>query len=109
MFSLTRQERQVILFLFTLALLGAGVNFAVRINSRSKIMPAFCLDLGKVDLNKADKGALMEVPGVGEKLAQRILEYRGRQGSFRQTEELKNIAGINAYRYERLKDYLIVK
>jgi len=109
MFDLTRQERQVILFLFTLASLGAGINFAIRINSKSKIAPVLHLDIGKVNLNQADKEVLMEAPGIGEKLAQRILDYRAREGSFHEVEELKNISGINSYRYEKLKDYFVVK
>jgi len=109
MFDLTRQERQVILFLFALALFGAGINFAVKINYRSRILSVLNLDTGKVNLNKADKQALMEAPGIGEKLAQRILEYRAKQGSFRDISELKNIQGLSGYRYEKLKDYFIVK
>lgn len=109
MFAFTRQERQVILFLFTLALLGAGINFAIRINSKSEILPVLRLDIGKVNLNQADKEVLMEAPGIGEKLAQRILDYRAREGGFRDIEELKNINGINGCRYEKLKDYFVVK
>ena len=109
MFAFTRQERRVILFLFTLALLGAGINFAIRINSKSKIIPVLHLDIGKVNLNQADKEVLMEAPGIGEKLAQRILDYRSREGGFGEIEELKNINGISGYRYEKLKDYFVVK
>jgi len=109
MFAFTRQERQVVLFLVTLALAGCALNFAAKLNSKSSVMPVLNLDIGKVDLNRADKQMLMEMPGIGEKLAERILEYRTREGAFGEVEELKNISGINNYRYEKLKGYFTVK
>ena len=109
MFDLTRQERQAILFLFALALFGAGINVALKINSHSRILPELSLDFSRIDLNRAGKEALMEAPGIGEKLAGRILEYRSKQGGFSDIEELKNIPGINANRYEKLKGCFAVK
>jgi len=95
--------------LLALTLAGAGINFFIKINAQSRILPAFNLSIGKINLNQADKEILMEAPGIGEKLAQRILDYRSKQGEFRDLEELKNIAGINGNRYEKLKDYFVVQ
>lgn len=109
MFSLTKQERQVILFLAGMALLGAGVNFLVKQYSPVKSIAYLAQDIGKADLNKADKETLVNIPGIGEKLAERIIAYRREQGGFKDLEELKKIKGMNNYRREKIKDYLYVK
>lgn len=109
MFSLTRQERQVILFLITLALIGTGTDFLVKKYSSVKTIAGFSQDIVKIDINTADKDLLMSIPGIGEKLAQRIVEYRGRRKKIQTIEELKNIKGITDYRYEKIKGSLIVR
>ncbi len=104
MFSLTEEERRVSLFFIAVALIGMGVSFLLKINAAAGILKPMGLDTLKVDLNKADKYALMEIPGIGEKLSQRIMEYRSKQGVFKEIEELKNIKGITDSRYEKIKD-----
>jgi len=105
MFNLTPQERRVILFLITMALVGMGINFLVKRNSLVKTFVCFAENnIGKVNLNKADKEDLMDIPGLGERLASRILEYRQQNGDFASLEDLKKIKGINDYRYEKLKN-----
>ena len=109
MFNLTREERQVILFLISIALVGIGANFLLKKYAPHKTLAGFTQDIGKIDLNGADKDLLLSIPGIGEKLAQRIIEYREKQTGFSSVEELKNIKGITDYRYQKLKDYLMLK
>jgi len=109
MFSLTRQERQVLLFLITVTLVGMGINFLGKRYSSFKAIACPNQDFGKIDLNTADKDLLISIPGIGEKLAKRIITYREKQASFSNVEELKSIKGISDYRYEKIKDYFIVK
>lgn len=109
MFSLTREERKVVLFLITVALVGMGINFLSKRYSSVKSIICFDQNMGKFDLNQADKETLIGVSGIGEKLAQRIIEYRNQQVGFKDTEELKNIKGITNDKYEKLKEWLFVK
>lgn len=109
MFNLTKQERLVILFLAALALMGVALNFWVKMTSRARVVPGVSFEIARVNLNKADKEALLGAPGIGEKLAQRILDYRAAKGGFRDVAELKCVEGINAYRYEKLRDYFAVE
>ncbi len=109
MLSLTRQERQVILFLITVALTGMGISFLVKRNSVVKTLICFNQNIGKVDLNKANKESLVNLPGIGEKLAERIIEYRSEHAGFKDAEELKNIKGISNYKYEKLKELLFIQ
>ena len=46
----------------------------------------------------------MTLPGIGPVMAGQILEYRRRRGAFTSTEELKEIKGIGAAKWEQLKD-----
>ena len=109
MLGLTPQERRVILFLITIALVGLGIEFIVKINSPLKVIVNAYQDLGKINLNTADKEQLMGVSGIGEKLAQRIIDYRVKVEGFKEPEELKNIKGISDDKYEKIKDLLVVK
>jgi len=48
----------------------------------------------KVNLNSATVEQLTTLPGVGPKLAARIVEYRQKAGSFRSPQDLMNVKGI---------------
>lgn len=47
-----------------------------------------------LDLNTAAAEELMELPGIGPELAERILQYRTEHGGFSTTEELMQVSGI---------------
>jgi competence protein ComEA len=61
-----------------------------------------------VNLNTASKDELVALPGIGPAKAQAILDYRAQHGGFRSVEEVKDVKGIGAKRYERLKAELTV-
>jgi competence ComEA-like helix-hairpin-helix protein len=56
-----------------------------------------------LDLNSAPVEDLTELPGVGEKLAQRLVEYRRSHGGFQSVEDLRKVQGIGEKRMERLR------
>jgi competence protein ComEA len=56
-----------------------------------------------LDLNTARVEDFMTLPGIGEKLAQRIVEYRKSHGGFRSVEDLRGVKGIGKKRMERLR------
>ncbi len=104
MLNLTQEERRVILFLFTVVSLGLGISFSLKTRFSLQLIPAFSNNIGKLDLNKADKTALMSVKGIGEKLASRIIAYRNISNGFAELDELKEIKGITEGKYELIKD-----
>lgn len=63
---------------------------------------------GKIDLNTASKDELMTLPGVGESKAALIVQYREKNGPFRQVEELMNISGIKEGLFSKIRDYIKV-
>ena len=62
----------------------------------------------KVNINTADKDALMTLSGVGESKAVAIIEYRNKNGLFKSTEEIMNVSGIGEAAYQKIKDYITV-
>jgi competence protein ComEA len=61
----------------------------------------------KIDINQAGWEEIILLPGVGEKLAQAIVEYRRKAGSFDSPEALMQVPGIGPKKLERLKPYLL--
>lgn len=62
----------------------------------------------KVSLNQATEGQLEELPGIGEVLAGRIVEWRETHGRFSKIEQLLEIEGIGSKKFEQLKDKVSV-
>ena len=65
-------------------------------------------DSDKISINKASLEELITLPGIGEKTAQKIIEYRETYGSFWTIEDLKNVKGIGDKKFEKLKDYISI-
>ena len=64
---------------------------------------------GKVNLNTAKREELIQgIPGVGEKIANRIVSYRETYGEFKNIEEIMNIKGIGEKLFKNMKDYITV-
>lgn len=62
----------------------------------------------KIDINRAEVRQLKTLPGIGDILAQRIVDYRQENGPFHDTSELTEVAGIGTGRYEQIKDLITV-
>jgi len=62
----------------------------------------------KVNINTATADQLTTLPGVGPKLAARIIEYRQKSGSFRSTKELMNVSGIGEKNFAKIESWLVV-
>lgn len=63
---------------------------------------------GKVNINTASVEQLTTLPGVGPKLAARIVEYRQKSGSFRAAHDLLNVQGIGEKNFAKLEPFLSV-
>ena len=63
---------------------------------------------GKVNINLADSTQLQTITGVGPATAQKILDYRTRNGRFNSIEDLKNVSGIGDKTFEKMRDQVTV-
>ena len=62
----------------------------------------------QIDLNTATSEQLTELPGVGEKVAARIVAYRKKNGGFQKAEELMNVKGIGEKTFLRIRPFVEV-
>lgn len=64
---------------------------------------------GRIDINTAPVDELVMLDGIGEKLAQRIVDYRTENGDFGVIEELTMVSGISDKKLEAIRDKICVK
>lgn len=62
----------------------------------------------RVNINTASHSQLTSLPGIGSVLAERIIDYRVRNGNFSRIEELRNVSGIGERRFEAIADLITV-
>ena len=62
----------------------------------------------KVNINTASVEQLTTLPGVGPKLAARIVEYRQKSGTFRSPQELMNVKGVGEKNFAKIESWLTV-
>jgi len=61
---------------------------------------------GVVHLNTASAEQLAMLPRIGDKVAQRVIEYRQKNGGFKKIEELMNVKGVGDKTFEQIKGQL---
>ncbi len=62
--------------------------------------------LERLDINRASLEELQTLPGIGERLAKRVIERRSARGSFHTVEDLLEVKGIGVKRLNRLRPFL---
>lgn len=71
--------------------------------------PVWAEDAGKINLNKATVTELSQLKRVGLKYAQRIVDYREKNGPFTKPEDIMNVQGIGSKTFELNKDLIAVE
>ncbi len=62
----------------------------------------------KIDINRAGLWLLKALPGIGDTLASRIIEYRCENGPFMSTHELIRVEGIGDTLFAAIEPYITV-
>jgi competence protein ComEA len=63
---------------------------------------------GPLNLNTATQAQLENLPGIGPRVAERIVEYRQKNGGFKKVEELMNVKGVGEKSFLKLKALVMV-
>ncbi len=114
MFSLTLQERKVLVLIGILILLGSFLRFRnlnpaceTAVSSSERIIvDQDIISNGLVNINQASVESLRRIPGIGEVIAGRIIEYRLQFGSFMSLDDLKKVKGIGDKKIEIIKRHI---
>ena len=61
-----------------------------------------------VNLNTATAEQLATIPGVGQKMAERIIDYRQKNGGFKKVEDLMNVSGVGEKSFLKMKPLITV-
>ena len=122
--TLTKTERNVLLFLAVTMLAGAGIRLyqttfpsapqfdyyvsdstfaALSSGVEENSIAETGEESGRLNINVATKQQLMDLPGIGEVTAERILKYREERGRFASVEELRAIKGMSKNKLKQLK------
>ncbi len=73
-------------------------------NVQKKIIPAE----KSINLNSADVKDLMQLPGIGEKTAQNIIDYRNSIKKFTSVNQLIDVKGIGESKFQKIKKYFFI-
>lgn len=73
-------------------------------NLQRKVIPAE----NSINLNSADINDLMNLPGIGEKTAKNILDYRNSIKKFTNVKQLLDVKGIGNAKFEKIKKYIFI-
>lgn len=62
----------------------------------------------KININTASSAELQELPRIGEKVAQRIIDFRKTNGKFKKIEEIMKVRGIGEKVFKQIRDRITV-
>lgn len=121
---MNRRETTVVALLTVALVLGAGIAVVRRgqlIRERERT-PVTVLQAATdaaaaapahvegqlLDLNTATAGQLEALPGIGQVLALRVIDFRTKNGGFESVAQLRRVSGIGPKRYAVLKELVFV-
>jgi competence protein ComEA len=103
-----RRVLSVLLLIVSLAAVAASAQSTTPAAPQKTKVSKTAAPSGPVNLNTATVAQLDGLPGVGRSTAQRIVDYRQKNGSFKKIEELMNVKGIGEKSFLKLKPLITV-
>ncbi len=118
MFCLTHRERKVLIAIGLLILAGSLMKFFNVNMDRKNLSSSEHLEnhivINKkavnpiVNVNTASREKLTGIVGIGDVIAERVVEYRLKNGLFQNLNDIKKIKGIGNKKFERIKGEIVL-
>ena len=89
--------RKIIFFMAALFLLATMMSSSIYAEEK------------KVNINKAAAEEIATLPGIGEKTAKLIVEYREKNGGFKKLEDIRRLKGVGKKLFEKIKENITVE
>lgn len=138
MFGFTKQEKSIILFLIITFTIGTGIIYLKKLkyqNTKKEYKSIYeeldkqfheistndstmFINKGKqaqdtisikININTADENEFMKLPGIGPKLSKEIIQYRNKNGKFKNVNEIIKIKGIGSKKFEKISQFIYVE
>ena len=81
---------------------------AVAAQGRTAAPKAIATAAAPVNLNTATAEQLATIPGIGQRMAERIIDYRQKSGGFKKVEDLMNVSGIGEKNFLKMRPLVTV-
>ncbi len=111
-FEFSRKELLATFFLISTILIGTGIKYSIDQHwwlPKTEVVDTNPESIKlKIDLNRAEWYELIILPGIGEKKARAIVEYRKEAGAFKTIEQLCEVNGIGIHTVKNIKDLVFV-
>lgn len=88
--------------------LAFGLAVAIVVFSLASAYAQTAAPKAKVNINTASASELETLPRVGPKVAQRIIDFRTKNGNFKKVEEIMKVQGIGEKVFENIRDLITV-
>jgi len=102
------EEQNMTRFLMAALVALALGSTAVSAQTKSPAPRSTATASAPVNLNTATADQLATIPGVGPKMAERIIDYRQKNGGFKKVEDLMNVSGVGEKSFLKMKPLITV-
>jgi competence ComEA-like helix-hairpin-helix protein len=104
-----RSTLSVLLTLIVICVLSACAKRSYQVAKANNQHSQTVANSQRVNINTASAKELEDLPGIGEGLAERIIQHREKYGPFRRAEDLIIVRGISDRRFRELRDLITVE